>query len=166
MLWNEVAKITVRGARIAAKDGMIMIGEDEVEPVYPFVTVEPGTFVAEIHLSEPWHCARFRLRRTDADPERGSALGSIDIDSGRAAFIDYDSFHAAVCADADSYEAWTAGALDDELALNFSGKIAFGETELVYAKSADGDGRYATCALVDGGVTVGMECVFEQACRG
>ena len=160
MQWNEVTKIEVRGKRIAAKDGMIMVAEDETDPAYPFVTVEPGTYVAEIHLPEPWWCARFRLRRVDTNPELGAALGSIDVDSGKAAFIDYDPFHAAVCADSDEYEAWTAGELDDELALNFSGKIEFGGTGLVYVKSADGDGRYATYALVEDGVTVGMECVF------
>ncbi len=161
MQWNEVTKISVRGTRIAAKDGMIMVDEDETDPAYPFVTVESGTYIAEIHLSEPWHCARFRLRRVDSVPERGDALGTIDVDSGKAAFIDYDSFHAAVCADPEGYEDWTAGALDDELAGNFCGKIDFSGTELVYAKSADGDGRYETYALVDGGVMVGMECVFE-----
>ena len=163
MQWNEVTKIEVSGARIAAKDGMIMVDEDDTDPAYPFVTIEPGTYIAEIHLSEPWYCARFRLRRVDSDPKPGDALGTIDIDSGKAAIIDYDAFHAAVCADADAYEEWTAGELDDELALNFSGKIAFGGTELVYVKSAEGDGQYAVHALVEDGVTVGIECVFEQA---
>ena len=160
MQWNEVTKITVRGERIAAKDAMIMVDEGDTDPAYPFVTVAPGTYVAEIHLSEPWYCARFRLRRVDSTPEQGDELGTIDVDSGKAAFIDYDSFHAAVSADAEAYEEWTAGELDDELALNFSGKIEFSDTELVYAKSADGDGQYSVNALVENGVTVGIECVF------
>ncbi len=160
MQWYEVTQIKVRGERIAAKDAMIMIDEGDTDPAYPFVTVAPGTYVAEIHLSEPWYCARFRLRRVDSNPERGDELGAIDVDSGKAAFIDYDTFRAAVTADADAYEEWTAGELDDELALNFSGKIEFADTELVYVKSADGDGRYSVNALVESGVTVGIECVF------
>ena len=161
MQWNEVTRIDVAGSRIAAKDGMVMLGSDEPDSAYPLATVEPGTFVAEIYLPEPWFCTRFRLRRVDSNPERRPALGTFDVDSGKATFVDYDTFQAVVSSDPDAYEDWTAGELDDELALNFSGKIEFRGTDLVYVKSANGDGRYRTYALLETGMTVGMECEFE-----
>ena len=51
--------------------------------------------------------------------------------------------------------------LDDELDLNFSGKIAFGNTELAYVKSGDGDGTYPVFELIRDGEIVGLQCNFD-----
>ena len=161
MKWNEVVKVDIRGTRIAAKDAMVMLSEDESEPSLPFVDVQPGLFIAEINLASAWHCKRFRIRRDESNPEPGRTLGSIDVDCGKAAFIDYGAFSAMARDDFDSYESWTEMELDDELAINFSGQIDLGDAVLVYVKSGDGDGTYPVFELVDNGEVVGIECRFE-----
>lgn len=161
MEWNEVVKVDIRGTRIAAKDAMVMLSEDESEPSVPYVDVRSGLYVAEIHLASAWHCKRFRIRKDESTPEQGRSLGRVDVDCGKAAFIDFDAFRAAVSDDFDSYESWTEMELDDELAINFSGKIDFGDASLVYVKSGDGDGTYSVFELVENGEVVGIECRFE-----
>ncbi len=52
--------------------------------------------------------------------------------------------------------------LDDELAINFSGEILFGDEKLVYVKSVDGDGTFPVFELVEDGEVVGMECVLVK----
>ena len=159
--WNEVAEIEIRGRRIVVKDAMIMLGDEETEPGWPFVFVDPGQFVVEIHLPRDWHCGRFRVRRQDSTPALGKVIGSLNIDHAKAAFIDYDTFHSIVCEDLNAYEEWTGTELDDELALNFSGQIKFGDTPLVYVKSGVGDGTYPVFELVENAATVGLECRFD-----
>ena len=161
LTWNEVCEVEIAGSRIIAKDAMIMLSPDESEPEWPGVTVEPGTYVVEIHLADRWHCAKLRIAPRDSAPETGKQIGTVSVDHGKAAFIDHDSFISKVRDDPDAYEEWTAMDLDDELDLNFSGKIAFWETELAYVKSGDGDGTYPVFELMKHGEIVGLQCNFD-----
>ncbi len=161
MKWNEVTKLDVHGSRIAIKDAMIMLDPDADTPEWPSVEVEPGRYVVEIHLPESWYCTRVRIRAEGSSPSLGEEIGRVDVDHGKAAVLDYDSFIAAVRADPEAYEDWTEGELDDELAMNFSGEIAFTDSALVYTTAGEGDGSYPAYRLVENGDTVGLECHFE-----
>ena len=163
--WNEVARLEVRGERLALKDAMIMLDADDTDPGWPFVVVSPGRYVAEIHLPSAWHCTRFRVRKVGAEPVLGTEIGQFDVDHGKACVVDYDTFRASVAEDIDEYEEWMANELDDELALNFSGEIAFCDTSLIYVKSGNGDGTYPAFELVEGEKIVGVECSFDGAGR-
>ncbi|MDJ0758507.1 MAG: hypothetical protein QNJ19_03870 [Woeseiaceae bacterium] len=160
MQWNEVTRLDVQGSRLVIKDAMTMLATDVSEPEWPSVTCAPGEYVLEIYVPEPFNAHRVRIRRTDSSPELGDNIGSVSVDHAFVAFVDYEAFLSAVRADEDAYEEWTAMELDDELAINFSGEIPFEDQKLVYVKSVGGDGVFPVIELVDGGVTVGMECVL------
>lgn len=162
MKWNEVGKIDIFGNRIAAKDAMILLDQDAQEPEWPTVNVEPGLFIVEVHLPQDWHCTRFRIRPLNSSPEAGPPVGTLNVDNGMAAFVDYDTFLSAVREDYDAYEEWTGMELDDELSINFSGRTEFRGSPLAYVKSGDGDGTFTALALVENGKTVGLECRFDQ----
>ncbi|MGI9204446.1 MAG: hypothetical protein ACR2Q3_10575 [Woeseiaceae bacterium] len=161
MKWYEVVKIEVKGNRIVAKDAMILLSQDEESPQWPTVSVAPGQYIVEIHLPQDWYCTRFRIRPVNSSPDVGGEVGSFDVDNGKAAFIDYDHFMSVVSHDYDAYEEWTGTELDDELAINFSGQIDFGDSPLVYVKSADGDGRFSAFELKENDAVVGLECRFD-----
>ena len=160
MAWNEVTRIDVSGGVIVAKDAMVMLSTDADDPEWPAVTCEPGEYILEIHVPVPFYAHRARIRKSDSAPTRGRALGDVDVDNAFLAFLDYRSFLAAVKNDVEGYEEWTMTELDDELAINFSGVIAFCGEKLVYVKSVDGDGAFPVYELVDGGRPVGLECVL------
>ena len=160
MQWNEVTRLDVQGSRLVIKDAMTMLATDVSEPEWPSVTCAPGEYVLEIYVPEPFNAHRVRIRRTDSSPELGDNIGFVSVDHAFVAFVDYEAFLSAVRADEDAYEEWTAMELDDELAINFSGEIPFEDQKLVYVKSVGGDGVFPVIELVDGGVTVGMECVL------
>ncbi len=162
MQWNEVTRIEVRGRLIVAKDAMVMLSADETEPEWPSIVCEPGEYVLEIHVSEPFQADRVRLRKSGSTPARGKEIGKVSIDHAFVGFIDYEPFLAAIKDHVDGYEEWTMTELDDELALNFSGEILFGEQKLVYVKSVGGDGVFPVLELVDDGKCVGMECVLPD----
>ena len=126
MKWNEIVKIDIAGNRIAVKDAMILLDQEAGSPEWPTVTVSPGRYIVEIHLPQDWYCTRFRIRPVNSNPQVGRVIGTVAVDNGKAAFIDYDSFLAAIRDDYDDYEEWTSMELDDELAINFSGQINFG----------------------------------------
>lgn len=161
MKWYKVVRIEILGTRIAAKDAMIMLDQDVQSPEWPTVAVTPGQFIVEIHLPEDWYCTKFRIRSVHANPSVGRSLGTLAVDNGKAAFIDYDTFLAAIRDDVDAYEEWTGSDLDDELAINFSGQIDFNGTPLVYVKSGPGDGSFSAFELTDGDDVVGLECHFD-----
>ncbi|MGI9261869.1 MAG: hypothetical protein ACR2QR_07525 [Woeseiaceae bacterium] len=161
MKWNEIVRIDIIGTRITAKDAMIMLDQDVGSPEWPTVTVSPGEYIVEIHLPQDWYCTRFRIRPVNSNPQVGRPAGTVAVDNGKAAFIDYDNFLAAIGDDYDAYEEWTGMELDDELSMNFSGHINFMDSPLVYVKSADGDGSYAVFELTEDGETVGLECRFD-----
>ncbi len=160
MKWNEVTTIEIRGKILAVKDAMIMLREEEETPEWPFIDCEPGEYVFEINVPSPFFAHRARIRKVGSEPERGKEIGSVDIDHAFLGIIDYEKFLGAVKNDYEAYGDWTATELDDELALNFSGEIAFNETKLVYVKSGDGDGTYTCIELLQNGDQVGIECVF------
>ena len=160
MDWNEVTRIEVRGSTIVVKDAMTMLDADQAMPEWPSIACSAGEYILEIHVPEPFHAHRARIRRIGSNPVAGNEIGSVDVDHGFVGFIDYESFRNAVAADADAYEEWTMMELDDELALNFSGEIAFCGEKLVYVKSGDGDGSYTVYELLEDGESVGIECVF------
>lgn len=161
MNWHEVVKIEIRGSRIVAKDAMIMLDQAVDSPEWPAVSVAPGQYIIEIFLPQDWYCTRFRIRPVNSSPLVGSQAGTVAVDNGKAAFIDYDTFLAEVRVDYDAYEEWTGTELDDELAINFSGQIDFRDCPLVYVKSGDGDGNFPVYALQEGDAVVGMECHFD-----
>lgn len=162
MDWNEVTRIDVRGSTIAVKDAMIMLDPDQATPEWPSIACSPGEYILEIHVPVPFYAHRARIRRIDSNPDAGDAIGSVDVDHGFVGFIDYEAFRDAVAKDTDAYEEWTMMELDDELALNFSGEIAFCGEKLVYVKSGDGDGTYTAYELLEDGESVGIECVFIE----
>lgn len=160
MQWNEVTRLDVTGPRIVIKDAMIMLDCDSTEPEWPSIESQPGEYILEIFVPEPFNAHRVRVRRTDSNPDIGKQLGEVSVDHAFVAFIDYETFLAAAKDDAEAYEEWTMMELDDELALNFSGEIMFGDQKLVYVKSVGGDGVFPVYELVDEGQVVGIECVL------
>ena len=162
MKWNEVTRLEVKGEILTAKDAMTMLDEDDTAPQTPLVKVEPGEFIFEIHVPQPFHAHRARIRRLRSKPQIGKQIGSVEVDSAFIAFIDYEPFLNAVQQYYEEYGDWTAGELDDELAINFSGEIAFKGEKLLYVKSGDGDGTYKCYELVQDGAQVGVECVFIE----
>lgn len=160
MKWNEVTTTQIAGGILAVKDAMIMLGEDEERPETPFIQCEPGEYVFEINVPTPFHAHRARIRRVGSEPGHGREIGSVDIDHAFLGVIDYERFIGEVNKDYEDYEDWTATELDDELAINFSGAIAFKDARLLYVKSGDGDGSYTCIELLQDGVPVGIECVF------
>ena len=162
MQWNEVTRLELKGPTLIIKDAMTMLADDVTEPEWPSVHCAPGEYVLEIYVPEPFNAHRVRIRRSGSNPDQGSAIGTVGVDHAFVAFVDYEAFIAAVRADVEAYEEWTAMELDDELALNFSGEILFGEEKLVYVKSVGGDGAFPVVELVEGGETVGMECVLVE----
>lgn len=162
MDWNEVTTVEIEGKVLAAKDAMIMLGEDEESAAWPFVDCEPGEYVFEINVPQPFHAYRARIRKVDSNPELGKQIGTVDVDHGFIGFVDYEKFVAAIRQDYSAYEEWTAMELDDELSLNFSGLINFETATLLYVKSGDGDGTYPCFELVQNGARVGLECVFKR----
>ncbi len=163
MQWNEVTRIDIRGRVIVVKDAMVMLSADVVDPEWPSVSCSPGEYILEIHVPVPFHAHRVRLRRTDTDPSPGNEIGVVDVDHAFVGFIDYEPFLAAVRKDPESYEEWTMTELDDELAINFSGEILFGDEKLVSVKSVDGDGAFPVFELVEDGEVVGLECVLVES---
>lgn len=160
MQWNEVTRIDVRGSIVIAKDAMVMLDVDQTSPEWPSVSCVPGEYILEINVPTPFHAHRSRIRKVDADPVAGKEIGTVEIDNGFIGFVDYEFFLAMARKDLEAYEEWTMMQLDDELALNFSGEIAFCGEKLVYVKSGDGDGSYPVYELVEDGEVIGMECVF------
>lgn len=160
MKWNEVTRIEIEGPVVVLKDAMVMLSADETEPEWPSITCPPGEYVLEIFVPEPFYAHRVRLRRSGSKPELGNAIGEVSVDHAFVAFIDYEPFLATVKDDFESYEEWTMTALDDELALNFSGEIEFRGQKLMYVKSVDGDGVFPAYELKDDGQAVGIECVL------
>lgn len=160
MKWNEVTRLEVKGNILTVKDAMTMLDEDESAPQTPFVEVKPGEFIFEIHVPKPFYAHRARIRRLGSKPKTGEEIGSVEVDSAFIAFIDYQPFLNAVKRDYEEYGDWTAGELDDELAINFSGEIAYADERLLYVKSGDGDGTYKCYEIVQDGTQVGVECVF------
>ena len=160
MKWNEVTRIDISGDKLIIKDAMIMLGEDETEPEWPYVTIQPGEYILEIYVPVPFYAHRARVRKVDTAPNLGEDIGNVSIDNAFAGFIDYTPFLAAVKNDFDAYEEWTMCELDDELAINFSGEIYFCDEKLIYVKSGDGDGEYPVFELVEDGKQVGLECIF------
>lgn len=160
MNWNEVTRIDIRGSLIVVKDAMVMLSSDEDGPEWPSVSCEAGEYVLEIHLVRPFHADRVRLRKAGSAPVVGGEVGAVSVDHAFLGFVDYVPFLDAVKDDVDRYEEWTMTALDDELALNFSGEILFGSEKLVYVRSVDGDGVFPVFELIENGKTVGMECVL------
>ena len=160
MRWNEVTRIDVTGRVIVAKDAMVMLSSDEVEPDWPSISCSPGEYILEIHVPVPFYAHRVRLRKADSDPKLGNELGAVSVDHAFVGFIDYEPFLNAVKKDFDSYEEWTMTELDDELAINFSGEILFGDEKLLYVKSVDGDGVFPIFELVEDGEPVGLECIL------
>ena len=160
MKWNEVTRLEVKGNTLTVKDAMIMLGEDESSPQTPSVKVDPGEFIFEINVPQPFHAHRARIRRLDSKPKPGKEIGSVEVDNAFISFIDYEPFLKAVQQDYEEYGEWTAGELDDELAINFSGEIPYKDEKLLYVKSGDGDGTYQCFELVQDGAQVGIECVF------
>lgn len=160
MQWNEVTRIEIKGTQIVVKDAMIMLDSDAADPEWPSISCVPGEYILEINVPVPFHAHRARIRRADSEPVLGQEIGTVDVDHAFVGFIDYAPFLTAVRKDPEAYEDWTMMELDDELAVNFSGEIEFCGEKLVYVKSGDGDGTYKVHELVDGGQTVGMECVF------
>ena len=160
MQWNEVTRIDVTGNRLVAKDAMVMLSEDEVEPEWPSMPCDPGEYVLEIHVPTPFNADRIRLRQAGSRPVTGKEIGAVSVDHAFVGFIDYEPFLAAAREDFESYEEWTMTELDDELAINFSGEIAFRGEKLLYVKSVGGDGVFPVFELVEDGQAVGLECVL------
>lgn len=160
MQWNEVTRINVVGPVIVIKDAMTMLASDVAEPEWPSIRCQPGEYVVEIVVPEPFNAHRARIRRSGSTPVSGDTIGAVDVDHAFIAFVDYESFLEACSSDYDAYEEWTMAELDDELAINFSGEILFGDEKLVYVKSVGGDGTFPVFALVEGDEIVGMECVL------
>ena len=161
MEWNHVAELELQGRRLALKDAMIIIDAEAESPEWPYVTVDPGLYTLEIYVPEPWHCARMRVIAAGTDPTPGRSLGDLSVDHAKAAALDYDTFLETVSQDPEYYEEWTASELDDELALNFSGRIDFGSTALLYVKSGTGDGSYPVYEMLEGDKVVGIACHFD-----
>ena len=162
MQWNEVTRIEISGPTIIVKDAMTMLATDTESPEWPSVRCAPGEYVVEIFVPRPFNADRVRIRRVGSSPVTGARIGSVDVDHAFVAFVDYESFLGAVRADPDAYEEWTMSELDDELAINFSGEIRFGDEKLVYVKSVGGDGAFPVLELVDDGTVVGMECLLAN----
>ncbi len=139
-----------------------MLSPDALAPEWPSVSVSPGEYILEIHVPIPFHAHRVRIRKTDSGPVTGNEIGAVNVDHAFVGFVDYESFLAAVRNDYEAYEEWTMAELDDELAINFSGEIPFGDEKLVYVKSVDGDGAFPVFELVEDGQIVGMECVLVE----
>ncbi len=160
MQWNEVTRLDLSGSRLLIKDAMTMLDTGVSEPEWPSVTCAPGEYVLEIYVPQPFNAHRVRIRKTGSSPETGNSIGEVSVDHAFVAFVDYESFLSAVRADEEAYEEWTGMELDDELAVNFSGEIPFGDQKLVYVKSVGGDGVFPVFELIEGDATVGMECVL------
>jgi len=161
MTWNHVADLELRARRLAIKDAMILLDPDAESPEWPNVTVDPGLYAFEIHVRETLYCARLRVVPAGTNPTLGRKLADLSVDHAKAAVIDYDTFLATVSSDFDSYEEWTGMELDDELSLNFSGRIDFGAASLVYVTSGSGDGTYPVFELLEGDKVVGIQCHFD-----
>ena len=162
MKWNEVTRLDVKGRVLVIKDAMIMLDEDASEPAWPAINCEPGEYIIEINVPNPWICHRLRISQIGSQPSLGNEIGNVDIDHAFAGIIDYNSFYKAITSDYEEYAEWTMNELDDELAINFSGEIAFNNEKLVYVKSGEGDGRYTVFELIQNGRVVGFECVFIE----
>lgn len=162
MKWNEVTTIEVEGKVLTIKDAMIMLSEDEESPDWPSIKCSPGEYVFEINVPTPFFAHRARIKAVGSTPELGKEIGSVEVDHAFIGVLDYESFLNVIKRDYEEYSDWTAMELDDELAINFSGEIAFNETKLLYVKSGDGDGTYKCFELVENGSIVGIECVFKS----
>ncbi len=162
MEWNEVTRINIEGKILLVKDAMIMLGEDEESPEWPYIKCEPGEYIFEINVPSPFYAHRARIRKIDSEPERGRQIGSVDIDHAFIGIIDYEKFLGAVKKNYEEYGEWTAMDLDDELSLNFSGEITFDTAKLLYVKSGEGDGTYSCFELIQNSSQVGIECVFRS----
>ena len=162
MKWNEVTRLDVKGGVLVIKDAMIMLDEDASEPAWPAVNCEPGEYIIEINVPNPWICHRLRISKIGSQPSPGNEIGNVDIDHAFAAIIDYNSFHKAIISDYEEYAEWTMNELDDELAINFSGEIEYNSEKLVYVKSGEGDGRYTVFELIQNEKVIGLECVFIE----
>lgn len=160
MKWNEVTRIEIKGNILTIKDAMVMLSDDEVASEWPSISCEPGEYILEINVPEPFYAHRARIRKTKSDPDLGNEIGKVNIDHAFIGIIDYEPFLNVVKNDFDSYEEWTMMELDDELSINFSGEILFNEEKLLYVKSGDGDGVYPAYELIEDGKQVGIECVF------
>jgi len=161
MKWNEVTTLEVEGKVLTIKDAMIMLSEDEESPEWPFVECPPGEYIFEINVPSPFHAHRARIRAVESNPELGKEIGAVDVDHAFIGVIDYEKFLNCVKRDYEEYGEWTSMELDDELAMNFSGKIEYQGAKLLYVKAGDGDGSYKCYELVEGGNVVGIECVFK-----
>ena len=160
MKWNEVTRIEVKGNLLIIKDAMILLSNIVAEPEWPSINCEPGEYIMEINVPEPFYAHRVRIIKTDSNPNIGNEIGMVSVDNGFIGIIDYEFFQTAVGNDFESYEEWTMTELDDELTLNFSGEVMFNQEKLVYVKSGDGDGVYPVYELVEDSKQVGLECVF------
>lgn len=160
MQWNEVTRMQITGRTLVVKDAMTMLATDVDVPEWPSIRCAPGEYVVEIYVPEPFNAHRVRIRRAGSSPVTGAGIGTVDVDHAFVAFVDYEAFLNVVCADPDAYEEWTMAELDDELAINFSGEILFGDTQLAYVKSVGGDGAFPVFELVDDGDVVGIECAL------
>lgn len=161
MNWNEVTTIEVEGSVIVAKDAMLMLSEEGSLPEWPGINCDPGEYIFEINVPSPFFADRARIRKAGSNPGRGAQIGSVEIDHAFLGFIDYEKFLGVVIKSHEEYGDWTAMELDDELALNFSGEIAFKDAKLLYVKSGDGDGTYPCVELLENGTQVGIECIFK-----
>ena len=160
MNWNEVTRLDVKGGILLVKDAMTLLDPTASAPEWPHVRCEPGEYVMEINVPDPVTCHRVRIKPSDREPLLGSEIGTVAVDHGFVGLVDYESFLAVVSTDPEAYEEWTGMELDDELAINFSGEIAFSGETLLYVKAGEGDGVYRVYALESDGDIVGLECVF------
>jgi hypothetical protein len=161
MQWHEVTRMDLLGKILCIKDAMIMLEENEKLPNWPYVTCEPGEYIFEISVDPGTFFAhRARIRSVGYEPEIGNKVGSIEVDSAFIGIVDYENFLEKVSDCYDEYEEWIAMDLDDELVSNFSGKIEFKQSALLYVRSGAGDGTYDCYELIQNGTQVGIECIF------
>jgi len=159
MNYKKIAEIEIKGNRLVIKDSMIMLGDDERIPEWPFVTVESGTYEIKV-LEEGDPYSSVQVIKNGMNGTRGKKIGDVDVDHGGIGIIDYDHFLSAVQKNYNDYTDWTAMELDDLVWSQVSGRVEFMHEVLYFLHSGDGDGTYPVYEIIQCESIIGMECDF------
>ena len=161
MKWEQFFDYNVTGERIIIKDGMIMVSENEKEPEWPCVKVNPGKYKIELSQEDNF-VAAVRIYKEGSNLSLGGKIGELQIDHAKAAFCDYDLLLKTVQNDPEGYMEWTENECEEAVWENEKGEVCFKNHKMIFFQSGDGDGVYPVFELLDDTKIVGMLCEFEN----